>query len=188
MVSRSVGTGFSAGGRRSLWAVGLAAGLVGLWSAGCGKKLDCDAFSKKAEGCSVELYLALSGPETAFVERMVSDEGGLSPEARRSLEDAWRAERKRLAGKLVERLSSKCRKDKGRYAQSEDLQKCLSRASCKDFAACVAKALGVEHEAGADKGPKPSAPKARPAEAREPAGAREPAEAREPAGNARRLQ
>ncbi len=127
---------------RAAWAIFVFGGMAMLPA--CGKKLDCDAFSKKAKTCSVELYLALSGPETAFIERMVDNGPGLDDASRHALDRAWREQRAKLAGKLADRLASKCRKDHGRYKQSESLQACLSKKNCKEFAACCAEALGIE--------------------------------------------
>lgn len=109
--------------------------------AGCGPQIDCGDLSKKLAKCGTEVYLSLSTPAARFLESMTTEKAGLTPDARAQVTRLWNEEKKKLVHKFVLGLNKKCDRDKGRYRESRDLNRCLNIKDCKKFAECFQKAV-----------------------------------------------
>jgi hypothetical protein len=110
-------------------------------AAGCGPQVDCGILSKKLAECGTEVYLSISSPTARFLESLSTGKKGLSPDARAQVSRLWNEEKKKLVHRFVVGLNKKCARDKGRYRESGDLNRCLDIKDCKKFAECFQKAV-----------------------------------------------
>ncbi len=96
---------------------GLALGV-----AGCAEKVDCAQMKAKLDQCGAKLVREVAGGENAEAMAQVSDEMIQS-----------------LMGTMLEPLNQQCKDNDGKFADAKEMNECLGKANCDEFAKCMAK-------------------------------------------------
>ena len=112
--------------------VGIA--LVGLGGA-CGPRVDCGKLRGKLRKCTKELVWAVKPEVKASYEK-----GGQAAKAQ--LESTVEILQKKLDTDVYE----PCKRHKGRAKDAKQINTCLAKKSCEEFARCFAKFLRSKEE------------------------------------------
>ncbi|MCD6496728.1 MAG: hypothetical protein J7M25_00275 [Deltaproteobacteria bacterium] len=111
------------------------AAMLLVWSGAmaCGPKVDCAALNKKLDTCAESLVWSLKAKAKENFDKNPSDE------AKQKLAATVAVLRKKLKAEVYE----PCRKNHGKAKDAKQVNACLAKKSCDDFAACFVKYLTV---------------------------------------------
>jgi hypothetical protein len=92
-------------------------GLLLLGAAACGKnKVDCDKLDAKLRECSVQFVKAISPQAATLPDDMI----------------------KGLADTAITGVTGKCKEAGGKSDKAKEMNACLAKANCDEFATCFA--------------------------------------------------
>lgn len=94
----------------------------------CAPKVDCDELKKKLEGCTEEILWALKQESKENYDKH-EDKSKVKEELEKAV--------KELRKELDDKVYKPCKKQDGRAKDSKQLNECLEKESCNDFAACL---------------------------------------------------
>lgn len=94
--------------------------MVGLFAVGCAEKVDCGKMEAKLDECGVELVRVVAAAQGT--ELPAGADGMIQ----------------RLMGSMTEPLVQQCKDEGGKFADAKEFNVCLGKATCDEFAACMA--------------------------------------------------
>lgn len=98
----------------------------------CGPKVDCKVLKKKLEDCTVDLIWAVRKKEKENFDKNPDKAAML-----KKLEEV----KKQFLSSLDKEVYQKCKKHSGRAKDAKQINECLKKESCKEFAECFASYL-----------------------------------------------
>ena len=121
---------------RHLAIASILAATIG-WGAGCAPKVDCKALKSKLEKCTPQLIWAVKPEERANFEKNTEPD---TPKKLTATVEKFRAS-------LNKEVYKPCVDHKGKAKDAKQINECLKKDSCDEFAACFAKYLrSKEHK------------------------------------------
>ncbi len=108
---------------------------------GCNAEVNCDDLGAKLNRCRDELYTEMAPSPAALLDKITSSsKSKISAPSRENLRMIWREKRKELSTQMVDEITQRCTKNKGRFHISEEINDCLKHKECINFAKCFKKA------------------------------------------------
>jgi hypothetical protein len=95
---------------------------LALGTAACAQKVDCAQMKSKLDQCGAKLVRQVAGGENAAAMAMVSDDMIQS-----------------MMSGLLDPLNQQCKDNDGKFADAKEMNECLAKPNCDEFATCMAK-------------------------------------------------
>ena len=95
---------------------------LALGTTACAEKVDCAQMKAKLDQCGAKLVRAAAAGENAAAMAQVSDEMINS-----------------LMGTMLEPLNQQCKDNDGKFSDAKEMNECLAKPNCDEFATCMAK-------------------------------------------------
>ncbi len=106
--------------------------MTAVTSSACAPKVDCDELKKKLDGCAEEILWSLKHEAKENYNKH-EDKSKVKEELQKGV--------KELRETLEDKIYKPCKNQDGRAKDAKELNECLEKESCDDFAACLVQFL-----------------------------------------------
>jgi len=97
---------------------------LALGTAACAEKVDCAQMKTKLDQCGAKLVRQVAAGENAAAMAQVSDDMIQS-----------------MMSGLLDPLNQQCKDNDGKFADAKQMNECLAKPNCDEFATCMAKQM-----------------------------------------------
>lgn len=108
---------------------------------GCDEEVNCDDLESRLNRCRNEVYHELAPAPAGFLDEITAPQSNVSASSREKIKTAWTEKKTKLSAELTDEITRKCTKHKGRFHFSQQINDCLKKKDCSDFAECFRKTV-----------------------------------------------
>ena len=96
---------------------------LSLASLACAEKVDCAKMKSKLDECGA-----------ALAKKLVAEQGGAAAAAVGSMSDTML---QGIISSALDPINKQCTDNGGKFADAKEMNECLAKSTCDDFAACM---------------------------------------------------